>query len=196
MLKGAWQPSGNGESEALPQSHGAAIRSDHEIELHGGEFARSRLRQRMGAHGSRHPATERVGRYNVTAIGDMGAPSTIVGSQVVCADNDACILGHKHGMSGRMPVGERIGPRNVARNRISFSGAKSGLQDSPDAVIVARFGLPDQHETDQPVPDLTMTRSIWPLNVRNFPAEIGTARPSLSSSNGSNPAVRSRSIMP
>src|SRR5262245_274585 len=162
MLEGAWQASGNGESEALPQSHSTAVRSDYEIEVHGGEFARSRLHQRMSAHGSRHSATERLRRDDVTAIGDMSTPSTIVGSQVICADNRGCILRHKHGMSGRMPVGERIRPRNVARNRIGLSRAKGGLQDAPDGVIVARFELPDQHETDQPAADLVMTKSIWP----------------------------------
>src|SRR5262249_34312637 len=140
-------------------------------------------------------ATECVRRDHISAIGDMSAASAIVGAQVISSNNPVRILRHKHGVSGRMPVGKRIGSRNIARNGVGLAGAKSRLQDTPDGISVLRPGLPDQHAVDQLAARLIMTRSIWPVKVCNFSTEIGTARPSLSSSNGRNPAARSRSIM-
>jgi hypothetical protein len=76
----------------------------------------------------------------------MGAAAPVVRSQIIGSDNCACIIGYKHRMLGRAPIGERIGAGDVARNGIGLPGPECRLQYEPDSVVVTRLGLPDQHE--------------------------------------------------
>jgi hypothetical protein len=66
----------------------------------------------------------------------VGAAAAIVGAQIICADDAAVRLGDEHGVSRRAPVGERLGPRDIARDRIGLAGAEGRLQDVPDGIVV------------------------------------------------------------
>src|SRR5215467_9379233 len=55
------------------------------------------------------------------------------------------MLGHKHVVSRRAPVGECVSSRNIARNWVGLADAESWLQKSPDGVVVGGRGRTDIH---------------------------------------------------
>src|SRR5262245_18083263 len=75
----------------------------------------------------------------------MGAAPAVVCAQIVGSDDGPGILDYKHDVAGRVPVGEGVLARDVARDRICLPGAEGRLEDAPDSVVVSRFRLPDQH---------------------------------------------------
>ena len=145
MAEGTREPSRNDKPELLPQPHGPFVGGDDEIELHGGEATRTRLIERMCAHGAGDAAAERVRRNDITAVGDVLPATPVVGAQIIRADDGALIVGDENAMAERMPLGECIAPRNIAWHRVGFARAKSWLQNAPDRVAIARFGWSDQH---------------------------------------------------
>jgi hypothetical protein len=99
----------------------------------------------MRTHRLRDAPAKCFRRDHVTAIGDMGAASAVVCSQIVGSDDGPAILGHKYGVARRVPVSEGVLARNVPRDRVGFSGAERRFEDAPDSVVVSRFRLPDPH---------------------------------------------------
>src|ERR1700681_1032236 len=78
MVERLRQPSDDLKSKALPQRDRARIAADDEIELHGAETPRSRMRERVGAHGPRHAPPARRVRRHIPAIGDMRAAALLI----------------------------------------------------------------------------------------------------------------------
>ena len=80
------------------------------------------------------------------AFFSMGAATAVVRAQIVGSDDGPGILGHKHRVARRVPVGEGVRTRDVTRDGVGFPGAEGRLENAPDSVVVSRFGLPDQHD--------------------------------------------------
>jgi hypothetical protein len=98
--EGGREPADDGKAEVLPQPDGPFVGSDDEVELHGCEATGARLIERMRAHGPGHAAPKCVWRDYVTAIGHMRAAASIIGAQIIRANDRALILGGENRMSG------------------------------------------------------------------------------------------------
>src|SRR4051812_23975472 len=118
MCEGFQEFADDGEAELLPEPHRALIAGDHEVELHSAKAARLRLFERMRRHCARDAAAHRSRRDDVAAIGDMSAAAAIIGSQIISSDYLAVLFRDEHGVARATPIGERIGMRNIAWDRI------------------------------------------------------------------------------
>ena len=80
MLKHAGNASDDLEAAALPEMDGGFVRADHKIELHRCEAAAAGVVEGVHAHGASDAATSGPRSSHVSAIGDMGASSGMIGA--------------------------------------------------------------------------------------------------------------------
>src|SRR6266850_4846255 len=137
MLECSGKASDNFKSEGLPQTHGALVGADDEIELHRAKSALSRSAQRMRAHRAGHAAARRRHGCHVAAVGDVRSATLLVRLQAVRANELAIIFRDKNFALGRKPVRQRAFLVHVGWQGVGLARPDDGLHDRPDGVRVS-----------------------------------------------------------
>ena len=81
------------ETEMFPQTDGARVGGDHEVELHGPKAAGARVLQRVLAHAAGHAAPRGIARGHVAAVRHVRAAARLIGAQIICAEQPSAVLG-------------------------------------------------------------------------------------------------------
>ncbi len=95
MLEGAWQAANELEPQGQLEPHGAFIRADDEIELHGPVAAQARVLQGVLAHSASDPPPGGCRARHVATVADVSSAAGLVRAHVIGADNDAVLLGYE-----------------------------------------------------------------------------------------------------
>src|SRR5579875_2920843 len=83
------------KSAALPESDGALIGADDEVELHGAKGTAPGVVERVHTHRSRDASARGSRRSDVTAIGHMGTASHLIRAEEISACEGGFVFGHE-----------------------------------------------------------------------------------------------------
>ena len=86
----------NLEPVPFPETHGAFIRTNDEIELHRAKAGSGSTDERIAAHCTCHAAPVCKRRGHVSAVGYMRPATLLIRAENVCAENDAVVLGNEN----------------------------------------------------------------------------------------------------
>lgn len=126
------------EPQAVPETHGTAVRRDHEVELHREKTLPSRRVQSMETHLPGNAAPPCTIRRDEAGIGDMIAAPLVVGAQKIGADHIAPICSDEDRVACCAPKGERILSAHVERQRIGLAARDHRENDMPDGIDIVR----------------------------------------------------------
>lgn len=146
MSKRLGETAHDDKTQASPQTYGALVGADYEIELHGAESELSGALERVRAHGATYAAARGPRRGHVPTVGDVRAPAQLIGTKKVSAHEFIIIFGDEDFMTRRKPVGQRAVPGHVARQGVRFAGTEDGFEDGPNCIRVAIDVFADVHE--------------------------------------------------
>src|SRR5579883_831618 len=95
MLECSGQAADDLKSQRLPEPHGALVRADYEVELHGPISPRACMLQRVLAHAPGNSSPRRGRHRHIAAIADVSSPASLVRTHVIRAENDSVLFGHE-----------------------------------------------------------------------------------------------------
>ena len=145
MPKRPRKPAYDLEIQRLPQPHRPLIGTDHEIELHGPEAALARMGKRVLVHEARDTLARRFRRGHIAAIAHMISTASLIGLDVIGADNAAAVISDEGFLVRAEPIGQCIGLAHVAIERVGLAFPDHRFQDRPDGIAVFRSGRSHQH---------------------------------------------------
>lgn len=149
MHKRARQPADNFELQTLPQTHGALVRADDEIKLHGAEAEGFGVLERMQAHRASDAASGGPRCGHVAAIRDVRTAASLIRAQIIRSDNFAIFFRNENFVSRRMPVRKNVFAGHVARKSVRLSSANRRFKNFPDAVVIRFRCFANLHERHQ-----------------------------------------------
>src|SRR5882762_2208184 len=106
MMERAGEPADNLEAKALPERHGALVRTHDKIKLHGLEAAFARAIERMRAHSARHASRRGPWSSYVATVGYVRAAALLVRLQKIRAENSGVIFRNEDFVPRSKPVVE------------------------------------------------------------------------------------------
>lgn len=137
MLKRQWKSSYNRKPEALPKLYGPLIRTDHKVELHRPEAGAFCMIFGMKTHRSGNTFARGMRCRHVPAVADVRSAATLVGAQVVSAQNLAGVFGDEDLVTGEKPVRKRLIAGDIPRQGVCLAGTEDRLKDEPDAIGIS-----------------------------------------------------------
>src|SRR5580704_11093238 len=110
MLESQGEPSYDFKAQTSPEFHGAFVRADNEIELHGAVARLPRPFFGVQTHCSGNAMACGMSRCDISTVADVRAAATLVGAKIVGADNIAISLSHEDLIAACKPIGESLSP--------------------------------------------------------------------------------------
>jgi hypothetical protein len=129
------------EAVFLPETDGAFVGADNEVELHGLEAASAGVIQGMDAHSACYTAAGGGWGGDVAAICDVRATAVPVCFQKVGTENRALLLGDENLVPMREPIKKCFFSAQVSWHRVGVAGANDRFEDGPNRVVIARMSM-------------------------------------------------------
>ncbi len=119
-----------------PELQSARIRADDEVELHASEAVPSCVVQRVQTHRACNAATRRIRTHHVTAIADVLAGASLIGTNVIRAGDLTVLLSYKRLSVLTKSVGDCISLCHIAVQRVGLPGTDRRANDTPDGRMI------------------------------------------------------------